>query len=137
MGEGIEDVINRWVAGRKSALVLEISQGKTMVAAASLQFDLTPPEIEGWVENGRGGLENTLRAKPEDVRERYERQLKYLQRAYDEAMLEIRAPESWHPGWERVGADALAPASTDLTLRIFVRADGVDQRQQLDGIPRS
>lgn len=63
MGEGIEDVINRWVAGRKSALVLEISQGKTMVAAASLQFDLTPPEIEGWVENGRGGLENTLRAK--------------------------------------------------------------------------
>jgi hypothetical protein len=32
-----------------------------------------------------------LRAKPLDIREQYERQLKELQEAYGEAMLEIRA----------------------------------------------
>ncbi|QJD66454.1 DUF1153 domain-containing protein [Xanthomonas campestris pv. badrii] len=82
-----EEQIKRWTARRKSALVLEIIQGKTTVALASRQFDLTPNEIEGWVEEGKRGLENALRAKPEDVREQYERQLKELQ----EAMLELRA----------------------------------------------
>ncbi len=36
-------------------------------------------------------MENALRAKPEDVREQHERQLKDLQEAYGEAMLEIHA----------------------------------------------
>ena len=38
-----------------------------------------------------GAWKNALRAKPEDVREQYERQLKDLQEAYGEAMLELRA----------------------------------------------
>jgi hypothetical protein len=33
-------------------------------------------------------MENSLRAKPMDIREQYERQLKELQEAYGEAMLE-------------------------------------------------
>jgi len=41
--------------------------------------------------DGKRGMENALRAKPEDVREQYERQLKELQEAYGEAMLELRA----------------------------------------------
>src|SRR5690606_40522017 len=57
------------------ALVLEIIQGRTTVAEASRQFDLTPLEVESWVEDGKRGMENALRAKPEDVREQYERQL--------------------------------------------------------------
>ena len=36
-------------------------------------------------------MENALRAKPEDVRELYEREIKTLQEAYGEAMLELRA----------------------------------------------
>lgn len=78
--------IKRWTARRKSALVLEIIQGKTTVAEASRQFDLAPAEVESWVEDGKRGMENALRAKPEDVR-----QLKELQEAYGEAMLELRA----------------------------------------------
>ena len=35
----------------QSALVLEIIQGKTTVAEASRQFDLTPSEIESWVDD--------------------------------------------------------------------------------------
>jgi len=92
----MDEDIKRWTAKRKSALVLEIIQGKTTVAEASRAYDLPPSEIESWVDDGRQGLENALRAKPLDVREQYERQLKELQlkelqEAYGEAMLELRA----------------------------------------------
>ncbi len=46
MSEMMDEAIKRWTARRKSARVLEIIQGKTTVAAASRQFDLTPAEIE-------------------------------------------------------------------------------------------
>lgn len=86
-----EDEIKRWTAKRKSALVLEIIQGKTTVAEASRAYDLSPSEVESWVDEGKRGMENALRAKLEDVREQYERQLQELQQAYGEAMLELRA----------------------------------------------
>ncbi len=79
MSAVMEEEIKRWTARRKSALVLEIIQGKTTVAEASRAFDITPSEIETWVEEGKRGLENALRPKPENVREQYERQLKELQ----------------------------------------------------------
>lgn len=91
MSAVMEEEIKRWTARRKAALVLEIVQGKTTVAEASRAFDLTPSDIEDWVDQGKAGMENALRAKPEDVREQYERQLKDLQEAYGEAMLELRA----------------------------------------------
>lgn len=45
-----EDEIKRWTAKRKSALVLEIIQAKTTVAEASRAYDLSPSEVEGWVD---------------------------------------------------------------------------------------
>lgn len=87
----MEEEIKRWTAKRKSALVLDIIQGKTTLAEASRAFDLSPSEIEQWVEDGKRGMENALRANPLDVKEQYERQLKDLQEAYGEAMLELRA----------------------------------------------
>ena len=36
-------------------------------------------------------MENALRAKPQDVRQQYEKQISQLQAAYGEAMLELRA----------------------------------------------
>lgn len=87
----MDDEIKRWTARRKSALVLEIIQGKITVAEASRSFDLPPSEIERWMDEGRRGMENALRAHPQDVREQYEKQLKDLQEAYGEAMLELRA----------------------------------------------
>ncbi|MEI2260021.1 hypothetical protein OHC51_03380 [Stenotrophomonas indicatrix] len=80
---------------------------------ASRQFDLTPAEIESWAENGKRGMENALRAKSEDVREQYERQLKDLQEGYGEAMLEIRARKKLASCWERTRADALGPAGLE------------------------
>jgi len=91
MSAVMEEDIKRWTARRKAALVLEIIQGKTTVAEASRSFDLAPSEIEQWVEEGKRGMENALRTKPLEIREEYERQLKELQEAYGEAMLELRA----------------------------------------------
>lgn len=59
--------IKHWTAKRKSALVLD--RGKTAVAEASRQYDLSPSEVEQWVEDGKRGMENALRANPQDVRE--------------------------------------------------------------------
>jgi transposase-like protein len=87
----MEDEIKRWTAKRKSALVMEILQGKTTVAEASRSYDLPPSEIETWIDEGKRGMENALRANPLDIREQYEKQIKQLQEAYGEAMLELRA----------------------------------------------
>ena len=97
----MDEDVKRWTARRKSALVLEIIQGKTTIAEASRHYDLTPSEVEEWVEQGKAGMENALRAKPEDIREQYERQLKDLQEAYGEAMLELRARKKCSPCWAR------------------------------------
>ena len=91
MSGPLEDGIKRWTAKRKSALVIEIIQGKTTVAEASRTYDLPPSEIEGWMDDARKGMENALRSNPLDVRQEYEKQLKDLQEAYGEAMLELRA----------------------------------------------
>ncbi|AFI68991.1 DUF1153 domain-containing protein [Burkholderia pseudomallei] len=87
MSTKMNEDIKRWTARRKSALVLDIIQGKTTVAEASRAYDLSPSEIENWVD-GKRGMENALRANPQDVKEQYERQIKDLREAYGEAMLE-------------------------------------------------
>ena len=53
MSMTMEDSIERWTLMRKTALVIEIIQGKTTVAEASRSFDLSPSEIEGWVDDAR------------------------------------------------------------------------------------
>jgi len=87
----MKDDIKLLTAKCKAALVIEIIQGKTMVAEASRSFDLPPSEIEEWVDDAKKGMENALRSKPLDIKEQYERQLADLQAAYGEAMLELRA----------------------------------------------
>jgi len=91
MSTKMEEDIKRWTTRRKSALVLDIIQGKTTVAEASSAYDLSPSEVEGWVDDGKRGMENALRANPLDLKDQYERQIKDLQEAYGEAMLELRA----------------------------------------------
>ena len=91
MSVKMEEDIKQWTARRKSALVLDIIQGKTTVAEASRAYDLSPSEVEQWVDDGKRGMENALRANPLDIKEQYERQIKDLQEACGEAMLELRA----------------------------------------------
>ncbi|CAP41272.1 DUF1153 domain-containing protein [Bordetella petrii] len=90
MDEKLDEEIKRWTVRRKSVLVMDIIQGRTSVREASEAFDLPVPEIERWVEEGKRGLENALRSNPLNVKEFYEKQIKALQQAYGEAMLELR-----------------------------------------------
>ena len=78
----MDEEIKRWTARRKTALVLDIIRGKTTVAEASRAYDLTPSEVESWVEDGKKGMENALKANPLDIHSQYERQIKDLQEAY-------------------------------------------------------
>lgn len=65
--------IKRWTAKRKSALAMDIIQGKMTAAEASRPHDLTSSQIENWVDDAKRGMENALRAKPKDVPEQCER----------------------------------------------------------------
>ncbi len=74
----MDEEIKRWTARRKSALVLEIIQGKTTVSESSRQFDLSPSEVESWIDQAKAGMENALKA-----------------------MLELRARKNGKPCWRR------------------------------------
>jgi hypothetical protein len=45
------------------------------VSEFSRPFDLPPSEIERWIDQAKSGMENALKAKPEDIGEHYESQL--------------------------------------------------------------
>jgi transposase-like protein len=70
-----------WTAKSKTQLVLDTLQGRTTVAEASRAYDLGPSEVEEWVEDGRKGMDNALRAKPLDIKEQYEKQIRELKEA--------------------------------------------------------
>ena len=69
MGITMDEEIKRWTARRKSAVVLDILQGKTTIAEASRAYDLPPSELEAWIDDGKKGLENALRANPLEIKE--------------------------------------------------------------------
>jgi hypothetical protein len=68
----IDEEIKRWTVRRKSALVLEIIQGKTTVSESFRQLDLSPSEVESRIDQADAGMENALKAKSEDIREQCE-----------------------------------------------------------------
>jgi transposase-like protein len=84
-----ENGIRRWTAKRKTQVVPDILKRKTTVAEVSRQHDLTPGEIERWVEEGIRGMENNFRARPRDIREQYERRLAQAHAALGEKELEL------------------------------------------------
>lgn len=91
-----EGEIKRWTAKRKTQVVLDILKGKVTVAEVSRQHDLTPAEVERWIDEGLGNMENGFRTKPRDVREAYERKLEEAHAAIGEAQLEIKALKKYH-----------------------------------------
>ena len=68
MSMTMENDIKSWTAKRKAALVMEIIQGKTSISESSRAFDVSPAEIEEWVDEAKRGMKNALRAKPQDIK---------------------------------------------------------------------
>jgi transposase-like protein len=99
MGMTMEDEIKRWTAKRKAALVVEIIQGKTSISEASRAFDMSPSEIEEWVDEAKRGMENALRAKPLDIKEQYERHSKSCRRHTVRRCWSCAPEKSFNPCW--------------------------------------
>jgi len=87
MGE-IQTKIKRMTAKRKAEIVMEIFQGKTSVSEVSRQYDLTPAQIEEWMEEARKGMENQLRDRPKDIAAMYEEKIKEMKAVIGELTLE-------------------------------------------------
>jgi len=85
-----EPEIKRWTAKRKAELIRQVYKGQTSIEKAAREYDLTPSEIERWMDDAEAGMENALKANPKDVAEQYEKQLSELKEAYGEAMLEVK-----------------------------------------------
>ena len=68
MGMTMKDEIKAWTAKSKAALVIEIIKGKASILEASRAFNMAPSKIEEWVDEAKQGMENTLRAKPLDIK---------------------------------------------------------------------
>lgn len=73
MNSQMNEENKHWSAESKSALMLKIIQGRTMVTEVSQQFDLTPSDFESVVEQAKSDMGNAFRAKPQDAYQQYEK----------------------------------------------------------------
>ena len=62
-----EKEIKRFTVRRKAEFVMEIFQEKVTVSELARKYDLTPVEIEEWMEESRRRMENQLRTRPRDI----------------------------------------------------------------------
>ncbi len=88
---GVGDEIQRWTAGRKAAVVLDVIKGRATPADLARQHDLTVGEIEGWVEKFLEGGREGLRAVPRDLESRFDAEKKDLLAKVGELTLQVDA----------------------------------------------
>lgn len=81
--------VKRWTAKRRTALVLEILQGKTTAAEAARRHGLKVAEIEVWKQKFLAGAENALRSRPRDDEAMKDAEIKKLQRKVGELVMDI------------------------------------------------
>jgi transposase-like protein len=84
-----EEVLKRWTAKRRVALVLEILRGDTTAAEAARKHALTVADIEQWKERFLGGAENALRSRPLDDTALKDQEITRLQRKIGELVMDI------------------------------------------------
>lgn len=85
------DDIQRWTAGRKAAVVLDLIKGKTTAPDVARQHGLTVAEVETWLERFIDGGKEFLRAVPRDSEARFEAEKKDLHAKIGEQSLQLDA----------------------------------------------
>jgi|GEM_PF-2402204 hypothetical protein len=81
--------IQRWTAGRKAAVVLDIIKGKTTPADAARLHGLTVADVESWIERFMEGGREGLRAVPRDLEAKFEAERKDLLAKVGELTLQV------------------------------------------------
>ena len=98
-----ENDIQRWTGKRKAALLMEIWKGKITMAEACRQHDLTPSQVEEWMNDGKRALENGLKAKPKNDEQLQEAKFKELYAKIGEMTLELEARKKLQALCDREG----------------------------------
>jgi transposase-like protein len=68
----------RWTAKRKTELILQILRQTTTVIDVARQHDLTPSEVQEWVDTFLKGGEQSLRARASNAVAQTEQEIKEL-----------------------------------------------------------
>ncbi|MFO0829773.1 MAG: DUF1153 domain-containing protein [Phycisphaerales bacterium] len=87
----VPENIERWTAGRKAAVVLDLIKGKATAADVARQHGLTVAEVETWLERFMEGGKEFLRAVPRDSEARFESEKRDLHAKIGEQALQIDA----------------------------------------------
>lgn len=84
-----EDIVQRWTAKRRLALVVSILKGETTAQEAARRHGLTLGEVEDWRDKFLLGAENALRSKPKDDEALKDEQIKRLKQKVGELVLDM------------------------------------------------
>ena len=68
----------RWTARRKAEVILQILRQTTTVIDVARQNDLTPSEVQEWVDTFLKGGEQSLKARAAGAQDQNEREIKEL-----------------------------------------------------------
>lgn len=84
----MEEQEKRWTARRKADVVLQILRQTTTVVDVARANDLTPSEVQGWVDTFLKNGENGLKTNSKDVHAQYQREIKELKEAIGELYID-------------------------------------------------
>jgi len=68
----------RWTAKRKADIILQILRQTTTVVDVARQNDLTPSEVQEWIDTFLKAGEKGLKARASDLQEQTEKEIKEL-----------------------------------------------------------
>ena len=68
----------RWTAKRKAEIILQILRQTTTVVDVARQNDLTPSEVQEWIDTFLKAGEKGLKARASDLQEQTEKEIKEL-----------------------------------------------------------
>ncbi|MFZ4430753.1 MAG: transposase [Phycisphaerales bacterium] len=88
---GAGEEIQRWTAGRKAAIVLDLIKGKVTAADVARQHDLTVAEVESWIDRFVEGGREGLRTVPKDADARFDAERLQLLAKVGELTLQVDA----------------------------------------------
>ncbi len=83
------EVIERWIAKKRSALIVSIQKGEISAQEAAHKHDLAVAELEEWKEKFLGAGENALRSPPKDEEGLKNEQIKRLKEKVGELVLDV------------------------------------------------
>jgi transposase-like protein len=78
----------RWTAKRKADLILQILRQTTTVIDVARQHDLTPSEVQEWVDTFLKAGEQGLKARASGAQDQADREVKELKAAIGELYVE-------------------------------------------------